>query len=138
MEVKIICLPSQHPVWSTDSDGWSINGMPTSRGRTRKIHPNPISEGNMQAMLNVEDQKHFLLFCPALQQEQNLLFKADRTTIVPLTLWPCYVAGLLASKLGSLKKAHFVLSLCSSPCRKKVNPLNYPSLIPWPWGALSL
>ena len=84
----------------------------------------------------------FSFFCPALQQEWNLLFKADRTTHVPLTLWPCYVVGPLESKLGSLKKARFVLSLRSLPCRKKVNPLNlqlpFPYLIPWPWAALSL
>ena len=27
-------------------------------------------------LMDVEDQRHFLLFCPALQQERNLLFKA--------------------------------------------------------------
>ena len=77
------------------------------------------------------DQKHFLLFLSSPATRMKPAFQSRQDHTLPLTLWPCYVVGPLESKLGSLKKARFVLSLRSLPCRKKVNPLNLQ--LPFPY-----
>ena len=62
-----------------ESDGWVTNGpgclpLEVERGRYTQT-PYEMRTCKL-CLMAVEDQRHFLLFCPALQQERNLLFKA--------------------------------------------------------------